>query len=171
MDITLILLILYIIGYIFTSYYQNEKIKAIEKENESLSQLISSVKDYIGLIDFKKIRDYADLREEKGMLDFSKVVKKKIDEEIIPELKKSKANYEKSNQVYQEIIKTYGGVLAWMLSQLSKNGREKIIGAFKESSQVDYKYLRHLVDDVVNEDKKENSTAKSTADPRASNPS
>lgn len=88
-DLTTILLIGYIIGYIFTSWYQSSRIKNLEKSREDIKIISDQIKIYADLIKIDEIKKYLELAQSNLKAEHKEEIKdlKAGYEERIKELK------------------------------------------------------------------------------------
>lgn len=63
LDLNTILLIVYILGYIFTSWYQLKRINELEKSREDIKVISDQIKSYADMIKVDELRKHWDIRE------------------------------------------------------------------------------------------------------------
>lgn len=63
LDLNTILLIVYILGYIFTSWYQLKRINELEKSREDIKVISDQIKSYADMIKVDELKKHWDIRE------------------------------------------------------------------------------------------------------------
>lgn len=124
--------IVILISLIIIGYYQIHKIRSLEIQIKSQKGILGSAETFFKLFDLEKLKDYAEIREEKTRVEMEieiKKIKTTYDEAIA----KYKNKEEKFEFVAGELVILIRSFM-YALSRFPKNVREEVINRMGEGT-------------------------------------